>query len=167
MIRKTVPLLAACFFLLMPAAASAVPGASAMRTYVSGVGDDANPCSRTAPCKTFAGAFSKTANNGEIDALDPGGFGQLTITNGISLSGVGTSASILATANDGLVINVPAGQTVVINDLHINGEGTGATGIAVTGGGSVLIENSDIFGFADDGIAFSPSAGDHSRSSTA
>ena len=50
-------------------------GAQASRTWVSGVGDDANPCSRTAPCKTFAGAISKTAAGGEIDALDPAGYG--------------------------------------------------------------------------------------------
>src|SRR5438477_3797204 len=47
--------------------------AQATRTWVSGVGDDVNPCSRTAPCKTFAGAISKTAGGGEIDVLDPGG----------------------------------------------------------------------------------------------
>jgi hypothetical protein len=61
--------------------------AQATRTWVSGVGDDANPCSRTAPCKTFAGAISKTAPGGEIDALDPGGFGALTITKSITIDG--------------------------------------------------------------------------------
>ena len=49
------------------------------RTWVSGVGDDMNPCSRTAPCKTFAGAISKTAKDGEISVLDPGGYGSVTI----------------------------------------------------------------------------------------
>src|SRR5260221_13453148 len=63
--------------------------AQASRTWVSGVGDDANPCSRTAPCKTFAGAISKTAAGGEIDALDPGGFGAVTITKAITLDGGG------------------------------------------------------------------------------
>src|ERR1700727_3142380 len=60
--------------------------AQATRTWISGVGDDANPCSRTAPCKTFAGAISKTTTGGEIDALDPGGFGALTITKSITIS---------------------------------------------------------------------------------
>ena len=68
--------------------------AQATRTWVSGVGDDANPCSRTAPCKTFAGAISKTAPAGEIDALDSGGFGTITITKAISIVGVGTNASV-------------------------------------------------------------------------
>jgi hypothetical protein len=158
MIRRSVPLLAAGLFLFMPASALAVSG-GATRTWVSGVGDDANPCSRTAPCKTFAGAFSKTATGGEIDALDPGGFGTLTITNGITLSGAGTQASILGSGLNGVVVNVPAGQTVVIDDLHINGAGTGLDGISVTGGGRLLVENSEIFGFADHGIAFAPSAG--------
>ena len=63
--------------------------AQATRTWVSGVGDDANPCSRTAPCKTFPGAISKTAPGGEIDALDPGGFGALTITKAITIDGGG------------------------------------------------------------------------------
>src|SRR3982751_3731335 len=67
--------------LAIPASASA----QATRTWVSGVGDDANPCSRTAPCKTFAGAISKTANGGEINCLDPGGFGGVTITKSITI----------------------------------------------------------------------------------
>src|SRR6478736_3802896 len=79
--------------------------AQATRTWVSGVGDDANPCSRTAPCKTFAGAISKTAAGGEIDALDPGGFGAVTITKSITLDGQGTLASILASGTNGIIIN--------------------------------------------------------------
>src|SRR5438045_6912203 len=81
--------------------ASAVADAQATRTWVSGVGDDANPCSRTAPCKTFAGAISKTAEGGEIDALDPGGFGTVTITKAITLEGTQGSGfgSILNAGN--------------------------------------------------------------------
>src|ERR1035437_2258264 len=77
--------------------ASAPASAQATRTWISGVGDDANPCSRTAPCKTFPGAISKTAAGGEIDALDPGGFGAVTITKSITIdgSGAGTMAGIL------------------------------------------------------------------------
>ncbi len=73
----------------------AIAQAQASRTWVSGVGDDANPCSRTAPCKTFAGAISKTAAGGEIDALDPGGFGAVTITKAITIDGGGSLASVL------------------------------------------------------------------------
>src|SRR5438552_9725400 len=79
--------------------------AQATRTWVSGVGDDVNPCSRTAPCKTFAGAISKTAAGGEIDTLDPGGFGAVTITKSITIEGAGTLASVLSSGVPGLIIN--------------------------------------------------------------
>jgi hypothetical protein len=73
--------------MLVASLLSSAAQAQATRTWVSGVGDDANPCSRTAPCKTFAGAISKTAPRGEINALDPGGFGAVTITKAITIDG--------------------------------------------------------------------------------
>src|SRR5215204_7201674 len=79
--------------------------AQATRTWVSGVGDDVNPCSRTAPCKTFAGAISKTAAGGEISALDPGGFGAVTITKAITINGEGTLAGILSSLTNGIIVN--------------------------------------------------------------
>src|SRR5438309_4051308 len=79
--------------------------AQASRTWVSGVGDDANPCSRTAPCKTFAGAISKTAAGGEIDVLTSGGFGAVTITKSITIDGRSALSSILASAVNGIVVN--------------------------------------------------------------
>src|SRR5215210_3156391 len=78
--------------------------AQATRTWVSGLGDDANPCSRTAPCRTFAGAFSKTAINGEIDALDPNGFGGVTLTKSMTIDGTGTFAGIAAGVSNGIVV---------------------------------------------------------------
>src|ERR1700676_5205555 len=85
--------------------------AQATRTWVSGVGDDANPCSRTAPCKTFAGAYSKTAAGGEIDAIDPGGFGALTISKAITIDGGGGQvASVLVSAGNGIVVAAGAGD---------------------------------------------------------
>src|SRR2546427_4341378 len=82
-------------FVLIAVVLPASAFGQASRTWVSGVGDDANPCSRTAPCKTFAGAISKTAVGGEINALDPGGFGIVTITKSITIKGRGVLASIL------------------------------------------------------------------------
>src|SRR3984893_8976320 len=82
--------------------------AQASRTWVSGVGDDVNPCSRTAPCKTFAGAISKTAVGGEIDTLDSGGFGTLTISKSITIDGTGGLAGILAASTTGFTINITA-----------------------------------------------------------
>src|SRR3979490_3055308 len=80
--------------------------AQATRTWVSGVGNDANPCSRTAPCKTFAGAISKTAVNGEINCLDPGGFGSVTITKSISIDCHEVFAGIVHTATFGVTVNL-------------------------------------------------------------
>src|ERR1700730_4517993 len=96
--------------------------AQATRTWVSGVGDDANPCSRTAPCKTFAGAISKTAPGGEIDALDPGGFGALTITKAITIDGGGGQvASVLVAGTNGIVVQANASTDIVIlRNLRIN-----------------------------------------------
>src|SRR6188768_2786861 len=87
-------------------ALSGVANAQATRTWVSGVGDDVNPCSRTAPCKTFAGAISKTAVGGEINCIDPGGFGAVTITKSITIDGAGVQASILGSFTNGININI-------------------------------------------------------------
>ena len=120
----------------------------ATRTWVSGVGNDANPGSRTAPCKTFAGAISKTANPGEIDCLDPGGFGAVTITKSVTLDGSGTFGSILATATTGVIIN-GAGINVTLRGLSINGVGAsaGLTGVRIVNANNVHIIDCQIFGF--------------------
>src|SRR5438477_10891174 len=102
--------------LAVPASASA----QATRTWVSGVGDDANPCSRTAPCKTFAGAISKTAARGEISVLDPGGFGGVTITKSITLNGDGNLAGVLVSGTNGIIVAAGAGDTVILRSLSIN-----------------------------------------------
>src|SRR5499427_8940593 len=100
----------------------AVASAQASRTWVSGVGDDANPCSRTAPCKTFAGAISKTAAGGEIDALDPAGYGALTITKAITIDGGGGQvASVLVAGTNGIVVQAGPTDRVIIRNLRING----------------------------------------------
>src|SRR5258705_3485893 len=98
-------LFAIALVFLAPFLAAAPANAQATRTWVSGVGDDANPCSRTAPCKTFAGAISKTADQGEIDCIDPGGFGAVTITKSITIDGAGTMGSILAAGTNGIIVN--------------------------------------------------------------
>lgn len=120
--------------------------AQATRTWVSGVGDDANPCSRTAPCKTFAGAISKTAASGEINALDPGGYGAVTITKSITIDGAGTNASVLnAGGVNGFVVNAGVGDRVTIRNVSINGAGSGLKGIRILGAKEVNIENVVIF----------------------
>src|ERR1700754_555045 len=116
--------------LLLPALASAPAHAQATRTWVSGVGDDANPCSRTAPCKTFAGAISKTAAGGEINCLDPGGFGTVTITKSMTIDCAGTLGSILASGTNGVNVNdantgTPGTIKVILRNLTINGATSG------------------------------------------
>jgi hypothetical protein len=150
---------AAAFLVL----ASAPANAQATRTWVSGVGDDVNPCSRTAPCKTFAGAISKTARGGEISVLDPGGYGAVTITKSITINGTPGAGygAILASLVNGVIINITDAadtrRTVRLNWLDINGAGNGLNGVRILGaqqpGVSVVIENSVIDGFTGRGIS--------------
>lgn len=140
------------FFILAIGATGAY--GQATRTWVSGVGDDANPCSRTAPCKTFAGAISKTAASGEINVLDPGGFGVVTITKSITIDGSGGSiAGISAAGTNGIIVNA-ADVVVVLRNLDIDGIGTGFNGIRFLNGKSLRVENSKIYGFTQYGIDF-------------
>jgi hypothetical protein len=137
-----------------------VTQAQATRTWVSGVGDDVNPCSRTAPCKTYAGAISKTAKDGEISTLDPGGFGAVTITKSITINGGGGGqgyGSILsALAPQGVLVNItdPADvrKTVRLDWLNINGASTGTDGIRMIAGNALHVENTLIDGMVGDGI---------------
>lgn len=128
--------------------------AQATRTWVSGVGDDANPGSRTAPCKTLAGAYSKTAAGGEISVLDPGGFGGLTITKSITIDGDGTLASVLVSStSNGITINAGATDVVTIRNVSFIHAGTGnSSGINYISGGQVHVENCTIQNFANAGI---------------
>jgi hypothetical protein len=143
-------------------AATVIPAqAQATRTWVSGVGDDVNPCSRTAPCKTFAGAISKTATDGVISVLDPGGYGAVTITKGITIDGGGIEGSILSAGVNGIVISSPSGSGVVtLRNLSIYGTGTGLSAIRVIGSvNGVHVEHCFISGHTAHGIDFEPSSG--------
>ncbi|HEX8709500.1 MAG TPA: hypothetical protein VF723_14745, partial [Pyrinomonadaceae bacterium] len=144
--------------------------AQATRTWVSGVGDDVNPCSRTAPCKTFSGAISKTAEGGEINALDPGGFGTLTITKAITVDGTTGQGfgGVLASGASGFTVNIcggtaagctnahPSDAVVILRNLSINGmnqtTGPGVSGVRYLEGARVFVENCTIFGFNTAGI---------------
>jgi hypothetical protein len=138
-------------------AAAAPAAAQASRTWVSGVGDDVNPCSRTAPCKTFAGAISKTASGGEINCLDPGGYGTLTITKAISIVCDYTEGGVAASGTTGMVINAGINDVVLLSGLDIQGFGTGTNGIKFNSGGALHVRKTLIRGFTGFGIAFEPS----------
>jgi hypothetical protein len=120
--------------------------AQATRTWVSGVGDDANPCSRTAPCKTYAGAISKTATGGEINCLDPGGFGTLTITKAVSVVCDYTEGGVLAAGVPGFTISsaTPAGSVITLKGQDIECVGTGTQGIQVLAPVTVHIHKTQI-----------------------
>ena len=126
--------------------------AQATRTWVSGVGDDANPCSRTAPCKTFAGAISKTAPGGEINVLDPGGFGAVTITKSISIISVGFEAGVLVSGTNGIVVSVADADKVLLEGLDIEGLGTGLNGVSFISGAKLHIIRCNIHHFTQNGV---------------
>lgn len=133
------------------AAASALAATPAMaqatRTWISGVGDDVNPCSRTAPCKTFAGAISKTAAGGEINVLDPGGFGGVTITKSITLRADHLEGGVLVSGTNAIIINAGVNDRVVLIGLDIEGLGTGTNGVNIIQAGDVLIQDCTIHAF--------------------
>jgi hypothetical protein len=129
-------------------AGASIASAQATRTWVSGVGDDANPCSRTAPCKTLAGAISKTAAGGIISVLDPGGYGAVTITKSITISGVGENAGILAALTNGIVINAASTDVVILRNLQLEGAGSGLVAIRFNTGGALIVDDVAVHGFA-------------------
>ena len=177
MARLTVRTLAILTFIF---GCASLARAQATRTWVSGVGDDANPCSRTAPCKTFAGAISKTAVNGEINVIDLGGFGAVTITKSITIDGTGALASILASGTTGILINITttAAQdplaTVRLRGLTINGSGactpapcnghSGLRGINVSSANTrrvkLFVDDVLVHGFVNEGLLFNGQGGD-------
>ena len=153
--RFTIKFLALAIFMF---ASVSIAQAQASRTWVSGVGDDVNPCSRTAPCKTFAGAISKTAACGEIDALDPGGYGAVTITKSITIDGTGTFASILASLVTGITINAAATDVITIRGISINGFCNGLRAMNILQAKTVNIEDCVMFRFNGPGILVNESS---------
>jgi hypothetical protein len=131
---------------------SGIAHAQAARTWVSGVGDDVNPCSRTAPCKTFAGAISNTAAGGEISVLDPGGFGALTVTESLTIDGDGTLASILTNSGNGIVVNGPGAVLTLRNISLICSNGLALKGVHLLNGAAVILDHVTISGF-ETGVA--------------
>lgn len=160
------PFIVALFLLGAASAAQA----QATRTWVSGVGDDVNPCSRTAPCKTYAGAISKTARNGVISTLDPGGFGAVTITKSITIEGTGTNGSILSAGTNGVIINItdPADtkKAVVLRNISIDGAGTGLNGIRVISNAFVVIDGVKVRDVTGNGLDVTLPAGTVARIAT-
>ncbi len=134
--------------------------AQAVRTWVSGVGDDANPCSRTAPCKTFLGAIDKTAAGGEMNCLDPGSYGALVITKSLMIFCEGGAAGVTATGIHGITVSAQSGDVVVLRGLEFQGLGSGLSGVRFLSGGTLHIDNCRIANFSGagaSGVLFTPS----------
>ena len=151
--------IAACFSLAMTASPAS---AQATRTWVSGVGDDANPCSRTAPCKTFAGAISKTATGGEINCLDPGGFGGVTITKSLSIVCQYTEGGVLSAGAgvNGIVVNAPATSHVFLQGIDFHGAASAQNGVRLIAGASLTLQDCTIRAYNasnGQGVSFQPS----------
>jgi hypothetical protein len=140
---------------------AAPANAQATRTWVSGVGDDANPCSRTAPCKTFAGAISKTAANGEINCLDPAGYGAVTITKSIAIVCEFTEGGLVSSGTNGIIVNTGVNDVVTLSGLELEGLGTSLNGIHFIGGGVLHVKKTTIRGYRSggSGINFVPNNG--------
>ena len=150
--------------LLAPSAANA----QATRTWVSGLGDDANPCSRTAPCKTIAGAYSKTAASGEINCIDAGGYGAVTISKALAIKCDNTEAGVLVAGTNAIVVTAGSTDAVWLSGIDFEGLGptsTSLNGIKFITGGSLTVENCVIRGFGNtngtdgNGIFFNPTSG--------
>jgi nitrous oxidase accessory protein NosD len=147
-------LVGAAAALLLPSAAFG----QATRTWVSGVGDDVNPCSRTAPCKTFAGAISKTAAKGEINAIDNGGFGAVTITKSITIKAGHNLGGVLTSGTNGIIVNAAPTDRVTLSGLDLNGlANTSPSGIKVLRAGTVRVERTDVWGYNFAAVDFQPS----------
>jgi hypothetical protein len=123
--------------------------AQSTRTWVSSAGNDANPCTTVAPCKSFAGALAKTFNNGEINCLTPGGYGPVTIAKNITIDCTGTLGGIYAApATSAVTINIPGG-VVRLRGISISGQSAGQYGVTITAAQKVSIEDTVIDGFAN------------------
>jgi hypothetical protein len=147
---------AAVFGVVLASCLYALPSHAQTRTWVSGVGDDLNPCSRTAPCKTFAGAISKTAIFGEINFLDSGGFGAVTITKSITIKCEGVIGGVLAAGTTGINVNdsgsaTPGSAIVTLSGLDLEGTATGINGINFTSGAILHVHKLQIRGFRGGG----------------
>src|SRR5258708_1418838 len=160
---RRIALMALVIGFLAPFLASAPAHAQASRTWVSGVGDDVNPCSRTAPCKTFAGAISKTAAGGEINCLDPGGFGGITITKAMTLNCHEIMGSVLVQGTPGITINAGVNDRVTLRGLQVQGLNQtptpGTIGIRILGAAVVSIEDCVVTAFGQQGISDARTAG--------
>ena len=156
---KRIPTFTSLAVFMFLVTAAGPTNAQASRSFVSSLGDDANACTRSAPCRTFAGAIAKTSAGGEINVIDSASFGSVTITKSITIAndGVGT-AGVQVSSTDAITISAGSSDIVVLRGLDIEGLGTGLSGIKVQSAGVVHVENCTINNFTQIGIDFVPTS---------
>ena len=150
--------LAAAFVAVLPAVSAQ---AQSPRTFVSAAGSDSNPCSFAAPCRHFQAAVNATSAGGEVDALDPAGYGPIIISRAVTIEGQGWSYIAPPANSPAITINaVGATDKISIHGVSLNGVGiTGSTtGIQFNSGGSLKVRDCVIQNFSGDGIDFKPTA---------
>jgi hypothetical protein len=132
--------------------------ATAQRVFVAAQGSDANPCTFALPCRTFQHAHDTVAAGGEIDVLDPAGYGALTINKAISIQGHGFSGLSVASGGTGIFIAAGTNDAINLNGLLIEGSGVGNAGIRWASGKSLVVANCIIRNTLFNGLIFSSSA---------
>lgn len=149
--------------LLFPIVAAAIAvaalqptSAHAQRVFVAAAGSDGSPCSLTQPCRTFQHAFDTVAAGGEIDALDPAGYGTLTINHAISIQGHGYAGISVPSGGTGITINAGANDTVVLRGLIIEGAGVGANGVVFNAGHRLEVLDNVVRNFTSTGLFLQP-----------
>lgn len=145
-------------FVLCVAAVRPAHGQST-RTWVSINGSDANACNRVSPCRTLAGALAKTSSGGEIDVLDSGDFGTVTLNKAVSVIAPGTLGGIQASSGTAITVNAGSNDKIVLRGLTIDGLGAGLDGISFVAGGNLYIENCTVNNFSRYGVDFAPANG--------
>jgi hypothetical protein len=133
--------------------------ATISHTWVSSSGSDTNACTRSAPCATFAGALAKTSTGGEIDVVDAGDYGAVTISQSVSIEAVGVLATIQVTSGNAITVTAGSSDIVVLRGLTLDGQGTATSGISFSTGGRLYVENTRIHHFATYGLDFEPTGG--------
>jgi hypothetical protein len=147
--------------LLLGVAQAAPPRTTAtpqMRTYVSGLGSDNNPCTTSSPCSTFQAALALTLARGTIYVLDSANYGPVTINKAVTITSEGAVAGVLATSGVGITISAGVNDVINLRGLDIDGGNSGSIGIQFNSGQSLNIQKSLIRNFTKSGISFMPSA---------
>lgn len=156
--RQTLRIVVASMFVISMVTTQVAFGQS-NRTWVSVNGNDANTCDRATPCRTLSGALAKTSAGGEIDVVDSGDFGSVTLNKTISVIAPGVLGGIQVGSGTAITINAGASDKIVLRGLTIDGLGTGLDGVSFVAGGYLYVENCTINNFSRYGLDFTPTSG--------